>query len=288
MCVIAFPMTSFAISEACSYHSGVNCSVYNQNNGDAICNDGTDSLVNYSAVDECAQQAKTSTMTSLYEFMVQQANSEYQSALARNDANARAYIAQKQQELTNTLSGLASSGTTLQQLQNTDPSEYNLLLQYAGGDPYALQGLYVQAVKNNGQSSTTSGLNDQICSRIFGNFSIFNSSQNECVCQSGYQLNIDQKQCEQIIATPTVNTNAVIETPSTTPAVQQHQTYTVQQFIQMHENPKNKSSQTTSQATTEVSTSTSVTVANSSTHTTSGLGLVWSFIGHLNPFSWFK
>lgn len=43
----------FATSGACSYHGGVDCSIYNTSNGNAICKDGVDSSVSYLSMEEC-------------------------------------------------------------------------------------------------------------------------------------------------------------------------------------------------------------------------------------------
>ena len=58
------PTTTFATSGACSDHGGVNCSVYDSSNGAAVCNDGSDSSVAYSAMVEC-QQTGTYSCSSL-------------------------------------------------------------------------------------------------------------------------------------------------------------------------------------------------------------------------------
>lgn len=71
------------------------------------------------------------------------------------------YIALKKNDLNNALTGLVSSGGTLTDLQNNHPNEYGTLLQYAGGDPNALNALYISASKNsllnNGQPISTIG-----------------------------------------------------------------------------------------------------------------------------------
>ncbi len=52
---IALPLSVLATSGACSYHGGVNCKVVSEAGGNAICNDGWVSSVQYSDVDECKQ-----------------------------------------------------------------------------------------------------------------------------------------------------------------------------------------------------------------------------------------
>jgi|GEM_PF-4138327 len=42
-----------ASSGACSYHSGVNCSIGSTTDGNAVCNDGTESSVSYVSMKEC-------------------------------------------------------------------------------------------------------------------------------------------------------------------------------------------------------------------------------------------
>jgi hypothetical protein len=53
--ILSFLIVSpaFATSGACSYHSGVNCTLGPATNGDAICNDGTDSATSYYLTQEC-------------------------------------------------------------------------------------------------------------------------------------------------------------------------------------------------------------------------------------------
>ena len=50
---------SFAISGACSYHNGVNCSAGPNSQGNAVCNDGWASFVPYSQTDECQTSCLT-------------------------------------------------------------------------------------------------------------------------------------------------------------------------------------------------------------------------------------
>lgn len=108
-----------------------------------------------------AKAAADTATANLVQFAVPEAASEYQAALTRNDANSQAYIAKTQNDLKTTLVGLASSGQTLSDIKQSNPQEYNTLLQYAGGDENNLNAMFVSATTstllNNGQPLTTSG-----------------------------------------------------------------------------------------------------------------------------------
>lgn len=86
-----------------------------------------------------------------------QANYEQENAQTLSSA----YIAQKQTDMNNSLAGIAAQGTTLDEFQQQYPQAYSNLLQYAGGDPNALNALFVTASKanliNSGQPISTSG-----------------------------------------------------------------------------------------------------------------------------------
>lgn len=96
-----------------------------------------------------AKQAQATALENVAQFAIPEAFSEFSAAQTRNDTNSQAYIAQQQKIMSTTLSGLSSSGLTLSDLQTSNPVEYNQLLQYAGGDPNALNALFVQAAQAN-------------------------------------------------------------------------------------------------------------------------------------------
>lgn len=75
--------------------------------------------------------------------------SAYQAAQTRNDINSQAYISQQQKVASNALQGLSSSGLTLSDLKNSNPVEYQQLLQFAGGDENALNALFVASSQAN-------------------------------------------------------------------------------------------------------------------------------------------
>lgn len=96
-----------------------------------------------------AKQAQATALSSLAQFAIPQAYSDYQAAQTRNDANSAAYIAQTQKNMANSLSGLASSGLTLDDLKSSSPQQYQQLLQYANGDPNQLNAMFVSAAQAN-------------------------------------------------------------------------------------------------------------------------------------------
>lgn len=361
--LISIPGFAFAISGACSSHLGVNCSVYNTTNGDAICNDGTDSSVNYYLMDECRQQTSCASLVPTCSIqaisqeyagyssganaqglagstegsnMAQQEQQEVdacnaqiaaytscqtaqqsiqnveQSAIqqtqtqAQSDANSRAYIAEKQAELKNTLLGLASSGTTLAVLKASNPTEYALMLQYAGGDEYALTGLYDEAVKESQPTQPVMSEAD-ICKIIAGPNSLALSGST-CGCISGYHLDLsgNNHQCVQDASASTAAIatssqpltlqqilNKYVVTKS--PSVAAKQTTTPKQVNVKYTNKPDQSSNSSSTVT--LSSEASTTVVTSSTiqaiSTTSAqtapveIKKQKHWYDWLNPFSWF-
>ena len=110
-----------------------------------------------------ALQTQATALQSVAQFAIPEAYTQYQDALTRSDANSKAYIAQQQGVMTQSLAGLAASGLSVTDLQTSNPTEYNQLLQYAGGDPNALNAMYLSAAMknntllNNGQPLSTQG-----------------------------------------------------------------------------------------------------------------------------------
>ena len=96
-----------------------------------------------------AEQAKATAIGNLNQFIKQQSTTDFQNALTRNDTQSQAYIAQQNQQMMTSLSGLASSGHTLNDLQKTDANLYQSLLQQSGGSVDALNAKFVQASQAN-------------------------------------------------------------------------------------------------------------------------------------------
>lgn len=108
-----------------------------------------------------AKQAQSQALQSITQFAIPEAYNEFKDAQTRNDTNSQAYIAQQQKQLSDALAGLSSTGTSLSDLQTSNPAEYNTLLQYANGDPNVLAQMYIKAaganLLNNGQPVATPG-----------------------------------------------------------------------------------------------------------------------------------
>jgi hypothetical protein len=96
-----------------------------------------------------AQQAAATALENVTQFAIPEAYTMYSDALTRNDTNAKAYVAQAQTNLSNSLAGLAQSGITLDSYKTSNPAGYAQLLQYANGDPNILTEIYLQAATKN-------------------------------------------------------------------------------------------------------------------------------------------
>lgn len=96
-----------------------------------------------------AKQAQATAMQNVMNLAIPEAYTAYKDAQTRNDTNAQAYIAQTQKNMSDSLSGLASSGLTLDDLKSSNPQQYQQLLQYANGDPNQLNAMFVSAAQAN-------------------------------------------------------------------------------------------------------------------------------------------
>lgn len=105
-----------------------------------------------------AEAAKNQALATVAQNITAQAAADFKE---QQEVVAPNYIALKKNDLNNALSGIVSSGATLDDLKTNHPNEYSTLVQYAGGDPNALNALYVGASQanllNNGQPLSTIG-----------------------------------------------------------------------------------------------------------------------------------
>lgn len=98
---------------------------------------------------EAAKATQADAISKVTQFAIPEAYSQYTDALTRNDANSNAYIKQAQTNLNNSLTGLAASGLTLSDIEQSNPLEYQTLLQYANGDKNILTDMYISAASQN-------------------------------------------------------------------------------------------------------------------------------------------
>ena len=78
-----------------------------------------------------AMAQRDTTLGQIYDNVTKMAATDFQ---YQQSTIAPQYIAQAEKNLTDTLTGIASKGMTLQELQQTNPNVYNTLLQYTNGD----------------------------------------------------------------------------------------------------------------------------------------------------------
>ena len=109
----------FATSGACSYHGGVNCSAGALINGNAICNDGTESSVSYSAMSECTASVDMCNVTNQIHTSFNYIN---QNSVTRNITLDTIYQAIKnaQNTLNNDQSSLNSAISNIQDTSTCD------------------------------------------------------------------------------------------------------------------------------------------------------------------------
>ena len=81
-----------------------------------------------------AEKAKADAIQNLYSTMSSQASSDFQNALARNDAQSANYIATTKAKTQQSIKSLGATGHSLDNLQQTDPSAYQAALQAYDGD----------------------------------------------------------------------------------------------------------------------------------------------------------
>ena len=175
---------TYATSGACSYHGGVNCRVFSSTDGNAICNDGIESSVAYSDMDECKQSNPSiCTPPGTYTYM----------------DNSQCAALQEQQ---------FRNGGEYTPTQSSGALEYcqSQVIQYQAAEQA------YQICLNSRSTYTPLPVTlspSASCKVQFGIHSIVSATTGYCSCEQGYLFD-NNKQC---IATPPVIT------PPITPVV---------------------------------------------------------------------
>lgn len=220
----------FATSGACSYHGGVNCDIQGLY---ATCNDGTQSGVLYSDMDECQNSSSLDQCTIPVAYCTQSTLDSYktleaqsiqkcqtnnallgitngdcsqpsldsQSRLCQTEINAYQIEEQGYQSCVQNM---------LQTLKDNASATYNLQKQTLEAEICAMKMGYAW----NAQTNTCVGT-DALCQSFGPNAVAFNTSDGKtlCQCAAGYQWNTNMTVC--VSPTPT--------NPTTTPTISDNQ-----------------------------------------------------------------
>ena len=108
-----------------------------------------------------AKQTQTAALSTAYQFLTSSAWSAFQDARNNNQTLAQNYVTQMQAQASSVITSLFASGASPASLMQSNPLEYQTLLQYYNGDPNAMNAAYVAAAQkslvNNGQPVFSSG-----------------------------------------------------------------------------------------------------------------------------------
>lgn len=108
-----------------------------------------------------AKQAQSTALSTAYQFLSSNAYTEYKDALTDNENKASAYKTQMDTQAQTVIANLFSTGSSPDSLMQSNPLEYQTLLQYFNGDANAMNAAYVAAAQknliNNGSPIFTSG-----------------------------------------------------------------------------------------------------------------------------------
>ena len=290
--IFALPSIAFAISGACSYHEGVNCSAGMSASANAICNDGTESSVMYIDMKEC-MDAATCTPDEYQGFLqkegatyantrVQQDSQQIQTlnnslnlekldklrneggAVTVDSAELEAQILGDNQPLLAKISSLNADMTsalndaefyTTQAKQDCSNAAYSALMKQSQN--------ILNNEKKQSQVTTSYITNTSDCSWAPNSHPF---SSNGCQCDNGYVWNNAQTQCiEKAVSYLPVKTDS--------PRVSNIQT-------------SSKTNTVTSSAT---SSENSLKILSTSEQIVTPPEKHWyDWLTYLNPFTWFK
>lgn len=174
---LAQPGNISATSGACSYHSGVNCSVGPSYTGNVTCNDGwVNSSVKYYDTDECKV---VDTCPGIIYGLVCTSESDY----ARVQEQVDGIRGRQRAMLSNT--GMIGSGSDNSKTIGQDQLDscrkaiglYNAMVTSREQCLNGQQQQYIQQSKKDRQSQ---------CSVLHGNPSFYNENKARCECREGY------------------------------------------------------------------------------------------------------
>jgi len=204
-----------ATSGACSYHGGVNCSAGASWDGNAMCNDGTESTVQYSEMDECMNTTPSCTVDqATWNQAKQKADSimnEMQNNLTQFQASANQII-----NGTNSYSGWQQSliNSTNQSFNQIDQSAQNkacILTAETTGAPCSTSNSSASNNANPIQSATIAGMQNQFNE---GNYNQLKASFDleQSMLQDEYKNEQNILSCSIQQPTPTPSTPTTIST----------------------------------------------------------------------------
>ena len=206
------PLGANAISGACSYHGGVNCSAGGTFDGKVICNDGwINSSVYFSDTDEC----RISPPHEVYLPPPSCSISDIQSQCDRTMASVRglqvsggnmgtpaaeAAISQAAQECNRQINACNAQINAYNQYQQLVQQQKQEDIKWrAQIDAWKNQDLIKQQ-KDSDTLDSNLASNIAYCVNVHGSHSVFNEASRFCGCASGYGMG-DKGQCEDLNTT---------------------------------------------------------------------------------------
>jgi hypothetical protein len=191
--VFLFPLTTFAISGACSSHGGVNCTIGSSALGNSICNDGWTSSTSFYDTDECKTSLPVCPQPYIWGYTDlsscdQQQNlcntfnaSRYQSCIMGGSGNCALST------------NCAEADACKTQVANNDAAQQRYNQCWDTIKKY-------QETKLQQVSTENKQLDSQIyngeCRLKFGPNSFYNQSTALCSCQDGFWYDQKTKLCE--------------------------------------------------------------------------------------------
>lgn len=166
----------FATSGACSFNGGVNCAAGAAADGNAICNDGTESSISYSSMDECSSTvfctaSGTSQILQVYTAATTQTEKE------RIKESVDSVISTTQQNI-NSLNAVTQAGIAQINAQCSSSQS-----QISSNQQDAVDGFQAEACSLNEFCNTSSTLSEGV-QGINSRYSALSSQlQNECSAQ---------------------------------------------------------------------------------------------------------
>ncbi len=230
--LFSFSHFSYATSGACSDHAGVNCYAGASSSGRAICNDGTESSVSYSAMQECSYlQIYTpvyapNICSSAYviqeysEYLAQpqlrqQIKSDVQTGIQQENTKLNSTTNTLKNTLDSEIQSENNMWNPLIQSETNDKNQYHTtsydsLIQNAtdarDGAITNYQNQYQTQVNNlvspintclNSLNKLSSDIDsaDRYCTMTYGSDAVPNTGLFDCKCADGYSMNSDKNFC---------------------------------------------------------------------------------------------
>jgi len=211
---------TLATSGACSYHGGVDCSAGASSDGNAICEDGTESSVAYSAMAECINTSVTSNECSpLY------ASEEYNLYTRSSPAQQQAIKETVQSYIPVLNSSISAVNDSLDtDIQNITNADEPIISQYQNEKAQAVasaEATYA-AANPNGFGSDGSQFIDSVGSQYDTSIQEETQSENDTITELKQKANdsvSNYSSCIDSLNTLTAQLDSVVNAPVATPTV---------------------------------------------------------------------